>query len=163
LGVSSGLKNSAKAGNGGGATTTIGGIVETALVLAIVAEAGAAAYIYRDQINEFIQSYSSNTQISNDAPLPEESTLLPEFTSTELPEVTETPLVTFTTTSTTVPTIIPTVAVENNEADVQAASTPDLKENNGNHFGQTPKPERTKDKGNNDDDGDQDKDKRRDR
>lgn len=150
-GAASRLKKSAKAGNSGGATPTIGGIFEMALVAAILAEAGAAAYIYRDQIAKFIQSQSSNTQVSEIAPPPEEPTRLPEFLNTETPEPA------LTSTTTTIPTIVPTVVVENNEADVQSLSTPDLKGNNGNHYGQTPKPERTKEKGNKDGEGDQGK------
>lgn len=165
LGIPSGGKTSTKAGGSAGATTSISGIIEMALALAIVAEAGAAAYIYRNQIADFIRSFSPHTEVSEVVPPSENATPLPEIIGTALPETTETPPVTFTTTSTTVPTNFLTAVVENNDetdnqSDIQAASTPDLKDNNGNHFGQTPKPERTKENDNNNEDGrDKGKDK----
>jgi hypothetical protein len=148
LGVAPGLKNNLKTGSSGGAATTIGGVFEAVLVAAIVVEASAAAYIYREQITDFIQSYSSNAQRTEIAPRPEDASPLPEFTSTESPGSTETPAATFTLTPSAAADVVPTIVGENDGTDTQAASTPDPNGNNGNQYGKTPKPERTKDKGN---------------
>ncbi len=154
FGIASGIKKDPQTGNREGATTAIGSVFEKVLLVAIVAEAGAATYIYRDKIADFVRSIPSNDQKSETAPLP-------DFTSTELPKATETFEPTSTITSTTAPSVVPTIPVENNSTDLQAVSTPGPNGNNGNHYGQTPKPERTKDKGNNDNGNDGEKDKDR--
>lgn len=155
LGVAPRLKNTPKAGSGGGAATKVGGIFEAILLAAIVAEASAAAYVYRDQIADVIQSYTSSTPVPESIPPSDSASPLPEADTTKLPKASETPQDTPPSTA----TVIPTVIVENNEVNDQANSTPDLKSNNGNHYGQTPKPERTKDKGNNDNGSGKDKDR----
>jgi hypothetical protein len=159
LGLASGFKATSKAGASGTARTTIGGLLETVLVVAIVTEAGAAAYIYRDQIADVIQTYISSTPVSEGTPPPVNASPLPGSMATELVLLTETPEATLTGTGTTTGTFLPTVVGENLEVNDQAISTPDLKGNNGNQYGLTPKPERTKDKGNNDAGGDTDKGK----
>lgn len=159
LGVAPRLKNTPKAGSGRGAATKVGGVFEAILLAAILVEASAAAYIYRDQIVDVIQSYTASTPASESIPPSDSASPLPKTDGAELPETVETPQTMLTNTPTTTATVIPTVIVENNEANDQPNSTPDPKGNNGNHYGQTPKPERTKDKGNNDNDGGKDKDR----
>jgi len=142
LGVAAGLRSTIKSGKSGGFAPTAGGLLETALIVAIVAEASTAAYFYRDKISEIIQSYSSNPQV-----LEITSSPLPELIITELPEITGTPTTTETPTGTIAPT---SVAGDGNN---QANSTPDPNGDSGHHFGQTPKPDRTKDPGNNNNEG----------
>lgn len=157
LGVTPELKKNPNARPNGSAATTVGGVFEAILVAAILAEAGAAAYIYRDQIVEVIQSYTSGAPVSESVPAPNVTPPFLEAENTELPKAAETSPAASTNSPTTSATVVPTVIVENNEANEKAKSTPDLKENNGNHYGKTPKPERTKDR--NDNEGGKDKDK----
>ena len=76
----------------------MGKLLETALVVAIVAEAGVAGYIYRDKIADFINSRLNPkvetvaSPISNNSIIEEPSTETPEGTATE----TETPVPSFT-------------------------------------------------------------------
>jgi hypothetical protein len=154
LGVSGALKTTLKASKAGASatTTTIGGLVEAALVVAIVAEASAAAYIYRDQIGDVIESYSSQTQVYEVPPTSENFVPSPaEIALSEPPEITETPEETSTVTTEFASV---TDGLDNLTQDVQINSTPDPNGNNGLHLGQTPKPARTKpagkDKGGND-------------
>ena len=143
LGVSAALKTTLKASKAGASatTTTIGGLVEAALVVAIVAEASAAAYIYRDQIGDVIESYSSQSQVYEVPPTSENIVPPPEITLSEPPEISETPEGTSTTT-TEIASV--TDGLENLTQNVQINSTPDPNGNSGLHLGQTPKPARTK-------------------
>lgn len=159
LGVAPGLKSTGKSGSSGSGLTKVGRVIETILVAAIVAEASAAVYFYREDIAEFIQSYRSNTAVSESIPSPDNASPLPEAVGTELSEASVTPRITLTNTPTATATVVPTVAVGNSGANDQANSTPDLKGNNGNQYGKTPKPERTKDNDNNDNGSGKDKDK----
>jgi hypothetical protein len=140
LGVSAAIKNTVKAGgkSGGGASTVIGGVLEAVLLVAIVAETSAAAYFYRDQIADVVQSYISNPQVQEVSPPANDSDPIFEPVITELPEITETPMPTPTTSGT--PTPVLTIVVNGSPADNQANATPDPKGNNGNHFGQTKEP-----------------------
>ena len=146
LGVAAGLRSTIKSGKSGGLAPTASSLLETALVVAIIAEASTAVYFYRDKIAEIIRSYSSNPQVQEVSSSP-----LPELIITELPEITGTPTTTETPTGTVV---VPTSIADNNsDGNNQANSTPDPNGNSGHHFGQTPKPDRTKDPGNNNNDG----------
>ncbi len=147
LGVSAALKTTVKNGSGtGAATTTIGGILETILLVAIVAEASAAAYVYRDQIADVIQSFTSNSQIQEIASPASDTSPVFEPAVTDLPVITET----LTPTGTPLSTL---VANTENGGNNQAISTPKPNGNNGLHLGQTPKPERTKPGGGNNNGG----------
>ena len=157
LGVAPELKKSLNARPPGSPATTVGGVFEAILVAAILAEAGAAVYFYRDQIVEVFQSYTSGTPVSEIVPSPNITPPLLEADNTELPKAAETSPAASTNSPTTTATVVPTVTVGNDEANVTVKSTPDLKGNNGNQYGNTPKPERTKDKDNNE--GGKDKDK----
>ena len=159
LGIGGGHKIITKSGkSAAGSPPVAGTLIETALVVAIVAQAGAAAYIYRDKLKEMIQSFSSSPRVEEVASPPVVTSPLPQIPITapesETPVISETPMDTPTT-----GTPAPNLVGESNQADGnnQIASTPDPNGNNGNHYGQTPKPDRTKDKGNNDNDGKGDK------
>ena len=135
---------------------------ETALVITIMVEAGVAAYIYRDQIADFINSTLFPTVEVAANPTDD-----PSFTpaavpvtgdelATESPAVTAT--VTVTVTDTPFPNLVtessaPVVQEDTNSNNLQVESTPPPVDNPGNHYGNTPQPERTKDAGNNPSDG----------
>ena len=144
LGGAAGIKS-------GTIASTVSRLLETALVIAIVAQIGVAAYFYRDKIAEIIQSYSSNPQVLEVTSPPEFSSPLPELIITQVPEVTETPITTETPTGTIVTTSV--ADDPNGDGNNPAISTPDPNGNNGNHYGQTPRPDRTKNPGNNNGNG----------
>lgn len=145
FGVAPGLKTTVRSGEkaGGLSSVTAGGLIEAALVVAIVAEAGTAAYIYRNRIAEVIQSYASQPQVVEVTSPPETefSPRLPLVVSEEPADVSVTPE----TTNTPSGTPVPGTAANNNQdnQDNQAVSTPDPNDNNGNQYGLTPKPDRT--------------------
>jgi hypothetical protein len=147
FGVSAGLKTTIRSGGKAGSfSTTAGGLVEVALLVAIVAEAGAAAYIYRDEITALIQSYTSQPAVAQitSAPETEFSPKLPGLILTDPRDAT--PITTVTPSGTPVPSAAANDNNQNNQG-IQANSTPDPNENNGNQYGLTPKPERTIDPG----------------
>jgi len=140
------------------ATTTsvggsLGGILETVLTIAIVAELGVAAYLYRDKIADFISSTfgSKVEQVSTPTDNSAAGLISPgNGNPTVTPFPTETPTVTVTETPTLTETITITPATENyngitGSGNPQSNSTPTPNVDNGNHYGNTPKPERTKD------------------
>ena len=150
IGIGAGFKNAAKGGNGAGATATITSkILEVALVTAIAIEAGTAAYLYRDKIADVVKTYTNPANIQVAVPTTDDIA----STNPALVEIIESPSASATPgTPSMTPsgTQSPEVAVNNNGnngtgTNVSSNSTPDPGGNNGNHFGQTPKPERTKD------------------
>jgi hypothetical protein len=127
--------------------------LETVLIVAIVAEAGLAAYFYRDQLSDFFQTLGTSSNVeevpppARDPVPPEAQEVSPATRSTAIPE--DTLGITVTPTGTPVP------GRQDQTPAIDPLSTtpvsPEDKGNNGNHYGQTPKPERTKEKnGNND-------------
>ena len=155
LGLGAGLgaafKNAAKKGGGSGfSPPTAGTLLEVALVVAIVAEAGTLAYFYRDKVADFFQSFAatSNTQEVASPPV-----LTSPFPELEISGVPVSAVPTGTTAempaSTPVPGLTDDLTVNNSGGANLTSSTPIPNGNNGNHYGQTPKPERTKDKNNN--------------
>jgi hypothetical protein len=149
LGIGAGLKiknavNGAKAPALSSATSTV---LESALLIAIVAETGTVAYFYRDKLSDFFRiskreahvqevtpSAYTEPAIQGVNPSTAVASMLPSVTlsvSPTEPELTGTP--------------IPGV-VDQNSANrtASANSTPAPNGNNGNHYGQTPKPQRTK-------------------
>jgi hypothetical protein len=146
LGVLPAFKNRLRS-DPGKSPLSLGGIIETVLVLAIVGEAGAAAYFYRGKIAEAFRFDDPTTEVMV------ESSLTPEFASPVFePAPTEEAIFTITPspTGTPSPTVAPTEASNGSEGESlsQPNVTPAPKDDTGNHFGQTPKPERTKDNGN---------------
>jgi len=126
---------------------SIGKILETALVVAIVAEAGAVGYIYRDKIADFINSKLNPKVETVASPPPSVYTPITEDFSTETPDGTET--------DTPAPFVTPdinnniggqtpivsTPVPNNNTGATQVASTPAPTDDNpGLHIGQTKQP-----------------------
>lgn len=151
-------------------SASLGTLLETLLVIMIVVESGVAAYIYRDKIADFINTtFSSKVEVA--ANPTEDSPLTPAGIPVTGEEIeTATPAVTFTATSTvtvtaagtSVPSLIPENKENTSSGNAVIESTPPpTKDNPGNHFGNTPKPERTKDsKESPSDNKDKDKDKK---
>jgi len=166
FGVAEGLKTTVQSGSKAGSlsTVTASGLIEAALVVAIVAEAGAAAYMYRDQIAKIIQSYTSQPQVVEitSAPETEFSPNLPNGVIGDPEELSATPSTVETPSGTA---IAPTSAANNNQDNPgnQAVSTPDPNGNNGNQYGLTPKPDRTKEPGGGGNDNNNNKDKGKDK
>jgi hypothetical protein len=128
-------------------------LLETALVVAIVTEASVMAYFYRGKLADFVQTVTAGARA-------EEATSAPVIpTSSAVQGITPSPAITSTAvaasptgiagtpTSTPMPNL---VGDHGSSTTPGVSSTPDPKGNNGNHYGQTPKPERTKENGNND-------------
>ncbi|MEP7134146.1 MAG: hypothetical protein ABI904_04355 [Chloroflexota bacterium] len=159
IGVCARVKNAAKGGNGAAGTvaTVTSKILETALIAAIAIEAGAVAYLYRDKIAELVRTYISPSSVQGvTPPAGDESSSSSELmgVNTEAPTVVtvSTPSVTVTTTVTVISgTPSPEVAGDtsnssnNNGSTTNINATPKPNGNNGNQYGLTPKPERTKD------------------
>ena len=151
IGVGVGTKNAVKSGKAPAFSSATSTVLESALVVAIVAEAGTVAYFYRDKLAELFQTITKEAR-------GQEVTPPPIHTELEIQGVTPSPAVTATLPSVTLSvsptgteltsTPVPGVAEENNT--ISGNSTPAPGGNNGNHYGQTPKPQRTKEpKGNN--------------
>jgi len=168
-GGGSGMTASGGASAGIG-TLSLGTFLETALVVAIAVEAGVAAYIYRDKIADFINSNTSPkvevvvNPTDDYSSVPAVIPVTGEVTAIETP--TDTPTVSVTETSTPPIPIIEAAPQNGNNtssSDIQeAGSTPAPTDNPGNHFGNTPKPERTKDTSNNSNNSKQTDDKLKD-
>ena len=143
-----------------GSTAAVGGmsmgtLLETILVIALVAESGVAAYIYREKIADFFNPSSTpkveqSTNPNND---PSQN-----FVASDEPimEATETPELTITVTTTVIETPVTPDFISSTpqnieqNGDVQVASTPvPTDSGNGLHLGQTKQP--TKENKNNND------------
>jgi len=153
-GIDTGHKNVSKNGNSAGFPGTAGKLLEIVLVVAIVAEAGALAYFYRDKLADIFRTSSPESSVQEITSPPVITSPLPEL------EISETSISAFPTGTGTV-TVLPSGTpipgltedlIINNDGGVNPAdSTPVPNGNNGNHYGQTPKPERTKENDNNND------------
>ncbi|HUE99205.1 MAG TPA: hypothetical protein VMN99_08105 [Anaerolineales bacterium] len=136
-------------------------LLETALVVAIVVEASAVAYFYREKLADLFQTITTSPEIQEIISPPGISTPAvagmvtpsPVIPSTILLQtISESPTETMPTpTRTPSPAgIVEETSPSSGEA-TQVSSTLIPNGNNGNHYGQTPKPERTKENnGNND-------------
>jgi len=135
-------------------------VLESALLVAIVAETGTVAYFYRDQLAGFVKKVIGQAYVQQVTPSP-------ALVEQEIQGVTPSRAVPSTLPSVTLSasptepeatiTPIPEVVNDDNPSNTQtsitlsAQSTPAPDEDNGHHYGQTPKPERTKEAtGNND-------------
>ena len=168
LGTGSALNGTLKGGGGSGATPiALGKVLEVALIVAIVAEAGALAYFYRDKVADVFRSGSEPSHVQEISP-PVATFSFPELEISEIPS-SAVPTGTAPEMATSTSTQIPGVAddpTSNSNVDVSSTvsasdpnvntdSTPDPNVNNenngnnGNHYGQTPRPERTKDNNDN--------------
>jgi len=151
LGVGAGLKNAVKGGKVPVLSSATSTILESALVVAIVAESGTVAYFYRDKLADIFRTIAKDVGV-------QEVTPPAVHTELEIQGVTPSPALTATLPSVTLSvsptgteltsTPVPGVVVENNNT-ISADSTPAPNGNNGNHYGQTPKPQRTKEPKNN--------------
>jgi hypothetical protein len=141
MGAGAVFKNAVKgAGNSAGAATITSKILEIALIAAITIEAGTAAYFYRDKIADLVKKYTGSSNVQVVAPPPDDTSTL----SAGLVQITVSPSATMLTPS---GTPSPEIAVNNDNnngsgSSVNATPSPD---NNGNQYGLTPKPVRTKD------------------
>ncbi len=147
IGIGAGLKNGAKSGNGAGAVATATSkILETALIAAIAIEAGTATYLYRDKLADLIKKNTGSANVQEIAPSPNGASSL----SLGLTATLESPSATITTPTNT-PSVTPSVtpgpeiAGGNNGTNSSVNATPQPGGNNGNQYGLTPKPVRTKD------------------
>ena len=155
-GSGSALNQTLKGGGGSGAAPlTVGKLLEVALLVAIVAEASALAYFYRDKVADVFRSISAPSQVQEIVSPPVITSPFPELEISEIPSSTSpTATASEMATSTQVPGVAddPAITVNNNDANALTDSTPNPSGdngNNGNHYGQTPKPERTKDNNDN--------------
>jgi len=153
VGTRSALNRPGKSGGGSGAAPlTVGKLLEVALLVAIVAEASALAYFYRDKIADVFRSISSPSQVQEIASPPIATFPFPELEISEIPSsVIPTGTASAMAISTQIPGVAddPTVIGNNSDPTTLTESTPEPNGNNGNHYGQTPKPERTKDNNDN--------------
>src|SRR5512138_3448467 len=71
-GLAVALRNIAKGGKGaaGASSSTAGTIVEALLVVALVAEAGAVTYFYRDKVAEYFRSVTGSPKVEEIASPP---------------------------------------------------------------------------------------------
>lgn len=151
IGVGAGTALKQALQNGSGASAPAAGplstLLETVLVIAIVAEAGAVAYINRSKLINLFQSNTKNPTAVEVTTAPALISPLIEISFTSTPILTET----VTPIGTPSPSLLanPLQPTDNSSAaGSQANATPDPTGNNGNQYGLTPKPERTKKPGN---------------
>ncbi len=136
--------------NGGGSVLPVAGpmgkLLEAVLVIAIVVEAGAVAYINRDKLITLFQTISVEPKVEDTSTQPGALPALPQTGLTNTPDATETA----TPNGTPSPDLFPlaTSTNTNSGGNSQVNATPGPKGNNGNQYGHTPKPERIKKPGN---------------
>lgn len=155
-GAGAALNAAAKGAGGSSIPPIVSTILETALIVAIVAEAGFVAIINRDRVTELFRTISSQSTTEQVSPPPDVAAPLIE-PSVVVMTAEPTELVTETSTGvgTPAPAMLFMTEADNPEDGdgPQANSTPDPNndndnsDNNGNHYGQTPIPERTKESG----------------
>lgn len=160
-GLALGLRNTLKSGKGAGLPPVVGTVLEGLLVVAIVVESSTVAYFYRDKIADFFQNSSNQPRVEEVTNPPIITSPIPdvELTLTAVPEVTETQTETATAVST--PSILAAQPTQQGASSTtsssssqssngtQANATSEPNGNNGNQYGHTPKPERTRQPGNN--------------
>ncbi|RPJ24691.1 MAG: hypothetical protein EHM33_16980 [Chloroflexi bacterium] len=126
-------------------------LLETALIVAIVAETSVMAYFYRDKLADFFHMITTASRVEEVTP-PSMPTSLPIQEVSPSPAITATTIAASPTRITDTSTSRPIPDAANNTPGVnQLSATPHPNGNNGNHYGQTPKPERTKENNSNND------------
>jgi hypothetical protein len=122
-----------------------GKVIEIVLVSAIALEALAVAYVYRDQISDFLNDIFSSQVANSTEDLTSPSLEAPGMDDSTTADTAElTIMVTVTEEPTATPNIPANSNTDNNgdgSEDGQISSTPEPKENPGNHYGNTPKPD----------------------
>ena len=171
-GLGTRIKNTAKSVTGAGTVATVTSkILEAALITAIVLEAGAAAYLYRDKIASLIRTSGTSSSSVQEVSTPSEDAAsssnipikptespsgvvtVPSSTVTSAPSPSSTVTISPNTVTVIVVTPSPEAAKnQNSGANINSGVTPNPGGNNGNHYGQTPKPEQTKDNNKNNND-----------
>jgi hypothetical protein len=178
IATDAGLGNAVKPADTPPVSPVAGTLLETALLVAILVEASAVAYFYRDELSDFFQSMTSEPRVQAVEPLPIVATAVEIQHVTPSPAVSATlPSVTLSTSPTAMIATLPSTPVpglagdDNNTSGnagnettgtpgspgtTQGESTPvpnadsgNDHDDQGNHYGQTPRPERTKENGNN--------------
>jgi len=141
-GTGMGIKKILKGGSGPGIPPAVGTLLEAVLVIAIVAEAGSLGYFYKDKLAELLNiswgkpkvEQSSNPPVVT-SPMPQlQSTASPLMTETQTPIGSPSPIV-----------VINRTTISATEVVKPVNPLPAATEKNGNQYGLTPKPERTKD------------------
>lgn len=162
LGMRLGVKNVSKSGKAPALSSTTSTVLESALLVAIVAETGTVAYFYRDKLAEIFQDITKESRVQqvNPSPVPTEQAEQTIQGVTPAPAMISThPSPTISASSTAIEvsnTPIPGVVEQNNTISASSTPAPNVNSanhgnngNNGNHYGQTPKPQRTKEPKNN--------------
>jgi hypothetical protein len=160
------LKNANASATSTAASTTVSTMLEIVLVAAILLEAGTVAYFYRDKVSDALKTVVSAAGVQEVTPRAQTSVSEDPLSASPSPAFTHTSALPTTTPIPPGLTVTPTLTPEPGVADttdpvtepaIQVQSTPRPRDNNGNHYGQTPKPERTKENnGNNGDNGNND-------
>jgi hypothetical protein len=150
IGVGGGIKNAVKSGKAPVFSSATSTVLESALVVAIIAESGTVAYFYRDKLADLFKMITNEARIQQVTPPP-------VHTELGIQGVTPSPALTATFPSVTLSvsptgteltgTPVPGVVEDNNTISGDSTTAPTG--NNGNHYGQTPKPQRTKEPKNN--------------
>ncbi len=127
-------------------STAISTLLETVLIVAIVAEAGVMTYLYRDKLGNFFRDVTTQPKAEDATPAPIIPTSLKFLEISPSPAIPPAALTASPTEIIETPTsaVNPAMMSNNSSATPGIASTPAPKANNGHHYGQTPKPERTK-------------------
>jgi hypothetical protein len=123
--------------------TSIGSLLETILIIALVVEAGIATYIFRDKIADLIGSIISPRV--EQVVTPVDSSSSPAGNIPTMVNVTSSASPAITLTVTSIPSITLPAGSQinngnNNGDSSQAVSTPEPNGNNGLHLGQTKQP-----------------------
>jgi len=141
-GTGMGIKEILKGGKGPGIPPTVGTLLEAILVVAIVAEAGSLGYFYKDKLAELLNISLGEPKVEQSSNPPAVTSPMPQLQSTPSPIVTETQT----------PLGSPSPIIVINGTTVSATEVikpvnpvPAATDKNGNQYGLTPKPERTKD------------------
>ena len=123
-----------------------GKVIEIVLVTAIALEALAVAYVYRNQISDFLNDVFSSQTVN-----PTEDLASPSLEAPGMDNTVGTVEPAITVTVTEEPAATPNIPADSNtnndgnaSNDVQVSPTPEPKVNPGNHYGNTPKPDQPK-------------------
>lgn len=153
------VKETARAAGGASIPSVASTILETALIVAIVAEAGYVAVVHRERILDWFRTISTESAVeaistspASDLPPVEMPVTGPTLPTLVIETIARTTAATVTPTlavtpSPPLPLLTVTVDVRNNSDEVPANSTPEPQDDNGNHYGQTPRAERTHESG----------------
>jgi hypothetical protein len=142
-GTGLGIKEILSGGNGPGIPPAMGTLLQAVLVVAVVAEASVLGYIYRDKLAELLNISSGNPKVEESLNPPAVTSPIPQIQSTASPIVTET--------QTPIGTSSPIIVINGTTIAATEVVSPANSidplpaDKNGNQYGLTPKPERTKD------------------